>query len=121
PKQAMPSASKEETASAPQASSKNASGAAPADAPRRPQVTGVRHWSSPGSSTVVIDLQDQVQYEAHRLTDPERIYFDLHDTELSAGLGGKSIEVGDALLVRIRVAQPTPGITRVVLETTGAS
>jgi len=81
-----------------------------------PQITGVRHWSSSDSSTVAIDLQSQVQYEAHRLTDPERIYFDLHDTTLAAGLPG-SIEVGDAVLVRIRIAQPSPDVTRVVLET----
>ncbi len=81
-----------------------------------PELTGVRHWSSADSSTVAIDLQQQVQYEAHRLTDPERIYFDLHGTTLAPGLPG-TIEVGDALLVRVRVAQPTPGVTRVVLET----
>ena len=86
------------------------------DDTNRPQVTGIRHWSSTDSSTVAIDLQDQVQYEAHRLTEPERIYFDLHDTSLGPGVP-KDTEVGDALLVRIRVAQPTPGITRVVLET----
>ena len=82
-----------------------------------PQVTGIRHWSSAASSTVAIDLKDQVQYEAHRLSKPERIYFDLHDTALAPGLFGKTIEVGDALLVRIRIAQPMPGVTRVVLET----
>lgn len=81
-----------------------------------PQVTGIRHWSSADSTTVAIDLQDQVQYEAHRLTDPERIYFDLHDTTLAANLP-HDIEVGDALLVRIRIAQPMPDVTRVVLET----
>ena len=81
-----------------------------------PEVTGIRHWSSPESTTVAIDLQDQVQYEAHRLTDPERIYFDLHDTSLAAGVP-HDIEVGDALLVRIRVAQPSADDTRVVLET----
>lgn len=84
-------------------------------------VTGIRHWSAAESSTVVIDLQDQVQYEAHRLNDPERIYFDLHDTALPAGLANKSITVQDALLVRVRVAQPVSGITRVVLETKLAS
>jgi N-acetylmuramoyl-L-alanine amidase/putative methionine-R-sulfoxide reductase with GAF domain len=86
-----------------------------------PEVTGIRHWSTAESSTVVIDLQDQVQYEAHRLTNPERIYFDLHDTRLAAELFGKSLEIGDTLVQRVRVAQPIPGITRVVLETKGAS
>jgi N-acetylmuramoyl-L-alanine amidase len=87
----------------------------------RPEITGVRHWSSADSSTVVIDLQDQVQYEAHRLSNPERIYVDLPDTRLEASLFNKTIDVGDALLQRVRVAQPTHGVTRVVLETKGAS
>jgi N-acetylmuramoyl-L-alanine amidase len=81
-------------------------------------VTGIRHWASPDSSTiVVIDLQDQVQYEGHRLTDPDRIYFDLHDTVLPRALAGKVFEVGDPLLVRVRIAQPESGVTRVVLDT----
>jgi N-acetylmuramoyl-L-alanine amidase/putative methionine-R-sulfoxide reductase with GAF domain len=86
-----------------------------------PQVSGIRHWSAGDSSTVAVDLQDQVQYEAHRLGNPDRIYFDLHDTRLAAGLNNKAIDVEDALLQRIRVAQPFPGVTRVVLETKGAS
>jgi N-acetylmuramoyl-L-alanine amidase len=86
-----------------------------------PKVTGIRHWSSAESSTVVIDMQDQVQYEAHRLSNPERIYFDLHDTTLATTLTNRVIPVNDALLERIRVAQPVAGVTRVVLETNGAS
>jgi len=86
-----------------------------------PEVTGIRHWSSADSTTVVIDLQDQIQYEAHRLTKPERIYFDLHDTRLAAQWANCIIDVHDALLQRIRVAQPVRGVTRVVLETKGAS
>ena len=87
----------------------------------RTLVTGIYHVSSVGSSTVLIDMQGEVQYEAHRLSSPERIYIDLHDTSLAPGLFGKTIEVGDARLARLRIAQPTKGITRVVLETTGAS
>jgi N-acetylmuramoyl-L-alanine amidase/putative methionine-R-sulfoxide reductase with GAF domain len=90
--------------------------AAPEDSGSLPRVSGVRHWSSPDSSTVVLDLEDQVQYEAHRLSGPDRIYFDLHDTRLAPELDGKSIDVGDAFLTRIRVAQPAAGMTRVVLE-----
>ncbi len=80
------------------------------------QVTGIRHWSSADSSTVAIDLQDPVQYEEHRLSNPDRIYFDLHDTALVGRLQGTT-EVDDALLVRFRIAQLSPDVTRVVLET----
>jgi len=91
--------------------------ASPAELSKFPKITGIRHWSSADSTTIVLDLEDQVQYEAHRLTGPDRIYFDLHDTQLTPELSGKSIEVGDALLNRIRVAQPVSGMTRIVLET----
>jgi len=86
-----------------------------------PEVTGIRHWSSADASTVVVDLQDQVQYEAHRLQNPERIYFDLHDTKLVSALSGKTIVVDDALIQQVRVAQPIAGVTRVVLQTKAAS
>jgi N-acetylmuramoyl-L-alanine amidase/putative methionine-R-sulfoxide reductase with GAF domain len=80
-----------------------------------PKVTGVRHWSSNDSSTIVLDLEDQVQYEPGHLSNPDRFYFDLRDTQLSPGLEGKSFD-GDTLLNRIRIAQPAAGMTRVVLE-----
>ena len=99
----------------------DASPTPPEEAGVLPQVTGIRHWASAGSSTVVIDMQDQVQYEAHRLPHPERIYFDLHDTTLATSLTNRIIAVNDALLQRVRVAQPIAGVTRVVLETNGAS
>ncbi len=95
--------------------------ATPQELAKFPRVTGIRHWSSADSSTVVLDLEDQVQYEAHRLTGPDRIYFDLHDTQLAPELAGKAIDIGDTLLNRIRVAQPVAGMTRIVLETRGNS
>ncbi|MGA9799916.1 MAG: GAF domain-containing protein, partial [Terriglobales bacterium] len=87
----------------------------------RTLVTGIWHVSSADSSTVIIDMKGEVQYEAHRLSSPERIYFDLRDTTLAPGMFGKTIEIGDARIARVRIAQPTKGVSRVVLETTGAS
>jgi N-acetylmuramoyl-L-alanine amidase/putative methionine-R-sulfoxide reductase with GAF domain len=95
--------------------------ATPQELSKMPRVTGIRHWSSADSSTVALDLEDQVQYEAHRLSSPDRIYFDLHDTALASDIQGKTIDVGDALLARVRVAQPVSGLTRMVLETKGSS
>jgi N-acetylmuramoyl-L-alanine amidase/putative methionine-R-sulfoxide reductase with GAF domain len=89
--------------------------AAPQELSKFPHVTGVRHWSSSDSSTVVLDLEDQVQYEPGHLANPDRYYFDLRDTQLTPELEGKSFD-GDTLLSRIRIAQPLPGMTRVVLE-----
>jgi len=89
--------------------------ASPQELSKFPRVTAVRHWSSGDSSTVVLDLEDQVQYEPGHLTNPERFYFDLRDTQLAPELVGRSLE-GDALLSHIRIAQPVSGMTRVVLE-----
>ena len=86
-----------------------------------PRITGLRHWSSSMGSTVVIDMEDQVPYEVHRLMSPERIYFDLHDTVLSPELDGKTMDVGDVSLTRVRVAQPVAGVTRIVLDTKDGS
>lgn len=86
-----------------------------------PKITGLRHWSSSMGSTVVIDMEDQVPYEVHRLMSPERIYFDLHDTALAPDLDGKTMDVGDASLTRVRVAQPVAGVTRIVLDTKDGS
>jgi len=82
-----------------------------------PRITGLRHWVSAESSTVVIDLQDQVPYEIHRLSSPDRIYVDLHDTALAKELTNKSDAVDDALLSRIKIGQTVPGVSRVELET----
>jgi N-acetylmuramoyl-L-alanine amidase len=100
----------------PDATGATAAGGQPSSAGT--MVTGIRHWAAADTSTVAIDLQDQLQYEAHRLSNPDRIYFDLHDATLASGLP-KDIEVGDSLLVRIRAAQLTADVTRVVLETKG--
>jgi GAF domain-containing protein len=86
-----------------------------------PKVTGIQYRWSADSSSVVLNLEDPVPYEAHRLANPDRIYFDLHDTQLASQLAGKSFNVEDAVLKRIRVAQPVIGVTRIVLETKARS
>jgi N-acetylmuramoyl-L-alanine amidase/putative methionine-R-sulfoxide reductase with GAF domain len=94
--------------------------ASPQELAKFPRVTGVRHWSSADSSTVVLDLEDQVQYEPGHLVNPDRVYFDLRGTQLAPELQGKSLD-GDTLLSRIRIAQPIPGMTRIVLEARGTT
>lgn len=81
-----------------------------------PLLTNVRYWSTPDYTRVAIDLEDGVKYEAGRVPDPDRIFFDLHDTKLASELAGKSFDVDEGFLKRIRVAQYTLTSTRVVLE-----
>jgi len=93
--------------------------------PRRgklPLVTGIRHWSTPVYTRVAIDLQDEVQYEAVRVPNPDRIFFDLHGAKLSPELIGKSVEViDDGFLKKIRSAQFSNDVTRIVLDVSDVS
>lgn len=80
-------------------------------------VSAIRHWSTPTYTRVAIDLGDEVQYEAARVPSPDRIYFDLHGTRLAQELAGKSFTVtDDGFLKRIRAAQYSNDMTRVVLD-----
>jgi N-acetylmuramoyl-L-alanine amidase len=81
-----------------------------------PLVTGVRHWSTPDYTRVAIDVDTEVKYEAGRIPSPDRIFFDLYNTKLAPELMGKSFDVNDGFLRKVRVAQYQRGLTRVVLE-----
>ena len=80
------------------------------------RVTSIRHWSTPDYSRVAIDLEQDIRFESQRIDHPDRIFFDLYDTKLASTLVGKSFDVDDGFLKKIRVAQFKPGKTRVVLE-----
>ncbi len=81
-----------------------------------PRVTGIRHWSTPDYTRVAIDLENEVNFSSQRIAHPDRIFFDLRNTKLASTLVGKSFDVDDGFLKKIRVAQFQPGRTRVVLE-----
>ncbi len=83
---------------------------------RLPRVTGIRHWSTPDYTRVAIDLENEIKFGSQRIANPDRIFFDLRDTKLASTLVGKSFDVDDGFLKKIRVAQFQPGRTRVVLE-----
>ena len=93
-------------------------GKEPSDAhsERLPRVTGIRHWSTPDYTRVAIDLESDIKFGSSRIASPDRIFFDLRDTKLASTLVGKSFDVDDGFLKKIRVAQFQPGRTRVVLE-----
>jgi len=80
------------------------------------KVTAVRHWTFPSFTRVIVDMEGEVTSKSTRLTDPDRIYFDLPDTKLSPALTSKQIPVGDARLKQIRLAQTQLTVTRVVLD-----
>ncbi len=85
-------------------------------------VSGIRHWSTPVYTRIAIDLQDQVSYQAARVPGPDRIYFDLYGARLDPSLNGRSVEViDDGFLKRIRAAQFSNNVTRIVLDVSSVS
>ena len=83
---------------------------------RLPRVTGIRHWSTPDYTRVAIDVEGDVKFSSQRIATPARIFFDLSGTKVASTLVGKSFDVDDGFLKKVRVAQFAPGRTRVVLE-----
>ena len=80
------------------------------------RVIAIRHWSTTDSSHIAIDLQREVKYESRRLSHPDRIFFDLHNTKLDTTLKGKVLELDQGLVKKIRISQFNTHETRVVLE-----
>jgi N-acetylmuramoyl-L-alanine amidase len=83
---------------------------------RLARVTGIRHWSTPDYTRVAIDVESDVKFSSQRIATPARIFFDLNGTKLASTMVGKSFDVDDGFLKRVRMAQFAPGRTRVVLE-----
>ncbi len=81
------------------------------------RVTAVQYWSTPDYTRVAVDLEQDVQFESQRIDRPDRIFFDLKNARLASSLIGKSFDVDDGLVKRVRVAQYKPGRARIVIET----
>ena len=84
-------------------------------------VTAVRHWNSGGILRFAIEVSGEFEYRSDRLHDPERVYYDILNAR--PRFDNKRIyteDVDDPLVKRIRVAETAPGVTRVVLDLSGA-
>jgi len=80
------------------------------------RVLGVRHWSAPDYTRIAIDLDQPVKYQAQRIENPDRLFFDLYHSRLGRRFSGKSVDVDDGFLKKIRIAQFAAERTRVVLD-----
>jgi N-acetylmuramoyl-L-alanine amidase len=85
------------------------------------QVQGIRHWSTPNYTRVVIDLERPVQFEQHLLPEnkelkkPRRLYLDLKNTQVSSDIDS-DVTIKDGLLQGARAGQFTKDTVRVVLD-----
>ncbi len=99
---------------------KEVSNPAPSDDSLSPdhlqEVEGIRDWTGPNFTRVVVRVAGQVKFNAMHLENPPRLVFDLSNARLSGNLARKVFPVENGFLQRIRVAQFSPRVTRVVLD-----
>jgi N-acetylmuramoyl-L-alanine amidase len=87
----------------------------PSSAAEQIDVTDIRYWSYPDYTRVVINLTDNPDYVGNRLSDPDRLYFDIKNSRLKKDLQ-KSIAVGNGMLKTVRAGQFKGSSVRVVLD-----
>ncbi len=81
------------------------------------RVTAVRFWSLTGVTRIAIETDGDFQVKSDRLSEPDRLFFDLIGTKPVLGRKGMTtIPVSDRLIRQIRVAEPQQNVTRVVLD-----
>ncbi len=84
-------------------------------------VTGMRFWSNPNYTRLVIDADHEMEFEFNLLNKdpsnnkPQRLYVDLHNSRLGQGLD-KIIPIDDDLLKNARAGQYTAESVRVVVD-----
>lgn len=66
---------------------------------------------------ITIFLSQPIDYDAHRLDQPDRVYIDLHDAHLARELkGATTISINKGSVSRIRLAQTQSDTVRAVLD-----
>ncbi|MGC8794521.1 MAG: N-acetylmuramoyl-L-alanine amidase [Bryobacteraceae bacterium] len=86
------------------------------------EIKAVRFWSLGNTTRIAVETDGPVEYRAGRLSNPDRIFFDLRGT-LPPREHRKTVQVipvDDGVLKQIRVALTRPGVTRIVLDLAGA-
>ena len=65
---------------------------------------------------ITILLSQPIEYDAHRLDQPDRVYIDLHDAHLAREIKGATLAINKGGVSRIRLAQTQADTVRAVLD-----
>ncbi len=86
-------------------------------------ITAVRHWSLGDVTRVAVEVSGDFKYRTDSLHNPERVYFDILNARPHIGSHSLfSISLDDDERVkRLRVAETSPSVTRIVLDLAGPS
>ncbi len=85
------------------------------EAAKKTAVKGLRYSSNKSHTRIVVDLNGPVEYTRNRLSNPDRIFFDLKNCYLS-GKSSRVLAVEDGVLKTVRMAQFDRDRVRVVFD-----
>lgn len=78
-------------------------------------VSDIRFWSYPDYTRVVVTLSDNPEYTKNRLANPDRLYFDIKNSQIRKELK-TTLPVGNGMLKSVRASQFDENTVRVVLD-----
>jgi N-acetylmuramoyl-L-alanine amidase len=89
--------------------------------PSSPRVQAIRFWSFGDVTRIAVQTQGDYKLKSDQIENPPRLYFDLVGLRPPSARhrGLETIQVGDQRLKQIRIAQVSPGTTRVVFDLEG--
>jgi N-acetylmuramoyl-L-alanine amidase len=83
-------------------------------------IQNVRFWTTEEYTRVIIDMDLESRYEKSRISDPDRIYFDILNATVRHDLLNRSFMIGDERIKQVRVAQKSSEVVRIVLDLAAA-
>jgi hypothetical protein len=79
-------------------------------------VRKIQQESASNHARIIIALDAGAEYRKARLTNPDRIYFDISNATLSSDFQNRIVPVQSELLKKVRVAQNASDVVRVVFD-----
>lgn len=79
-------------------------------------VKNIRYWSGGAYTRIVIDQDKPIKFHAQELKKPDRLVFDILNTQLDPSVDKDPLPVNDGLLMQVRASQYAPDVVRVVLD-----
>jgi len=94
-------------------------GAPPSPATAR--IEAIRYWSFGDVTRVAVQTEGDYRLTSDQIANPSRVFFDLSGLKapINAHRGAETIRVNDRRIKQIRVAEVSPGKTRIVFDLEG--
>src|SRR5271170_6765945 len=82
------------------------------------RIEAIRFWSFGDVTRIAVETNGEFKIHTEQIDGPPRLFFDLSGIRPPAAhkKGVQSIPVQDALVKQIRIAETTPGVTRIVFD-----